>query len=321
MDKTTLGRCFPALLLVLVLTLLFAGCTSAQAAEMQAESESPAQTQVWGAALSSPAPDPQAQASTKERDEAALLAGTDMPIAEGMLSAETVRNAIADYQLTADSAAALSLINSTYTLSLTEDQKAGLLVFLFEGAGENSDPLERKDAMCVVVRGGQILYLSTCCTTIPDHPFMPWKNDGSDVPTLVSGIYAFDTVNHHGKYAALRVLDDQVIRFHSASEFYASVSNQQSIQVHRRGREENSPDTEKWANSIGCLLVGHAGTEPTDDYARFAHAVGILNESAGGSTPYQSVATGTLIVDRSLGQDYLRAVGYSDEAIAALAGN
>ncbi len=318
MKESHIGHALPFLLLVLI--LLFAGCGSNQAKILPQDSEPAAEAQAWGVALTSPTPEPETQSSVHEIDVAALLSGSDTPVAEGMLSAETVRIAIADYDLSASSAAALNLINSTYTLSLTEAQKSGLLVFLFEGAGENDDPLERKDAMCVVVRGGQILYLSTCCTTIPDHPFLPWKNDGSDVPTLVSGIYAFDTVNHHGKYAALRVLDDQVIRFHDATEFYPSVSNQQSIQVHRRGREENSPETEQWANSIGCLLVGHAGTEPTDDYARFAHAVGILKESAGGSTPYQAVATGTLIVDRSLGQDYLRAVGYSDEAIAAIQG-
>lgn len=215
-------------------------------------------------------------------------------------------------------AAALVKINGTYSETLSEAQQSGLLVFLFEGAGENQDPEERKDAMCVVVKDGQILYLSLCCSTIPDYPFSPWKNDGDDVPTLVSGVYSFDTVNHNGKYAALRVLDDHVIRFHDTDEFYPDVSNNQSIQVHRRGREENSPDDEQWANSIGCLLVGHAGTDPTDDYARFAHAVGILKESAGGSTPYQMQAYGTLIVDRSLGADYLRAVGYTDAAIEAI---
>ena len=41
-------------------------------------------------------------------------------------------------------------------------------------------------------------------------------------------------------------------------------------------------------------------------------------ESAGGSTPYQMQAYGTLIVDRSLGADYLRAVGYTDAAIEAI---
>ena len=48
--------------------------------------------------------------------------------------------------------------------------------------------------------------------------------------------------------------------------------------------------------------------------------MGILNEGATGRTPYQNVAYGTLIVDRSLGADYLRSVGYSDEAIAAIEG-
>lgn len=248
--------------------------------------------------------------------------GTDEPIAEGMLSTGEIAQFMAEYSIASGSAGAqaFGLINSTYTQALTEEQKSGLLVFLFEGAGENTDPEERKAALCVVVSGGRILYVNTCSTTIPDRPFLPFKNDNTDVPTLVSGIYGFDTVNHKGKYAALRVLDDQVIRFHDIETFYPSVSNGGVIQVHRRGKEENSPVDETWANSIGCLLVGHAGTDPEDDYARFAHAVGILAEDAGGSTPYQYSVTGTLIVDRSLGAEYLSAVGYSDAAIAAING-
>jgi hypothetical protein len=300
---------------------LLTGCT-ADAVELP--TEEPASSGTWGITAAGPVATSAVAVSAVEDSAESLdmLNGSDTPLADALISSAAISAAMDQYGIDADSTAAqaLRMINSTYAERLSQDQKDDLLVFLFEGAGENQDPAERKDAMCVVVQGGEILYLSTCCSTIPDYPFSPWKNDGSDVPTLCSGIYAFDTVNHNGIYAALRVREDRVIRFHDDTEFYADVSNNESIQVHRRGHEENSPDNEVWANSIGCLLVGHAGTEPTDDYATFARAVGILNEGATGRTPYQNVSYGTLVVDRSLGADYLRSVGYSDEAIAAIEG-
>ncbi len=314
-----------AFLLILCLLagslLLFTGCT-VDAVELPPEDS--AASGEWGITAAGPVTTGAVAASTDDGNTGStdVLNSNDAPLVDALISSATISAAMEQYNLSDDSTAvqALRLINSEYSACLDQAQKDGLMVFLFEGAGENQDPAERKDAMCVVVQNGEILYLNTCCSTIPDYPFSPWKNDGSDVPTLCSGIYSFDTVNHNGIYAALRVRDDRVIRFHDDTEFYADVSNNESIQVHRRGREENSPDDEVWANSIGCLLVGHAGTDPTDDYATFAQAVGILNEGATGRTPYQNVAYGTLIVDRSLGADYLRSVGYSDEAIAAIEG-
>ena len=314
-----------AFLLIFCLLLgsmsLLTGCT-ADAAELP--TEAPASTGTWGITASGPVATSAVAVSAAEASSESLdvLNGSDAPLTDALITSAAISAAMDKYGIDAESTAAqaLRLINSTYAERLSQEQKDDLLVFLFEGAGENQDPEERKDAMCVVVQGGEILYLSTCCSTIPDYPFSPWKNDGSDVPTLCSGIYAFDTVNHNGIYAALRVREDRVIRFHDDTEFYEDVSNNESIQVHRRGHEENSPDNEVWANSIGCLLVGHAGTEPTDDYATFARAVGILNAGATGRTPYQNVSYGTLVVDRSLGADYLRSVGYTDEAIAAIEG-
>ena len=319
MTIRTHTRC---MVFILLLSLL-SGCFDAPAADALTSQQESTWGLVFGqppntAAVVSEAPNASAaEAATMELD------GLDESLTDALISSGAIRQAMEDYDIPQDSSAfeALKRVNSVYAEALSEDQKAGLLVFLFEGAGENTDPQERKDAMCVVVQNGEILYLSRCCSTIPDYPFSPWKNDGDDVPTLKSGIYSFDTVNHNGRYAALRVLGDQVVRFHDNDEFYSDVSNNQSIQVHRRGHEENSPDDEVWANSIGCLLVGHAGTDPDDDYATFAHAVGILKEGSSGSTPYEAQSYGTLIVDRSLGADYLRAVGYPDEAIAALEGN
>lgn len=314
-----------AILLIFCLLLgsmsLLTSCT-VDAAELP--TDEPVSTGAWGITAAGPVTTGAIAVSDTEKSAESLdmINGSDTRLADALISSASISAALDQYNIDTESTAAqaLRLINSTYAQSLSWEQKDGLLVFLFEGAGENQDPEERKDAICVVVQGGEILYLSTCCSTIPDYPFSPWKNDGSDVPTLCSGVYSFDTVNHNGIYAALRVRDDRVIRFHDDTEFYADVSNNESIQVHRRGHEENSPDDEVWANSIGCLLVGHAGTDPTDDYATFARAVGILNEGATGRTPYQNTAYGTLVVDRSLGADYLRAVGYSDEAIAAIEG-
>ncbi len=295
----------PAILLLLVLCLAgSAYATEAKSTASWGITFQGTTQQAAAVVTASPSPTPQFQPS----DEAVTYA---------LVSGGEIKAAMETYGLEAGSAGAkaLNLINSEYADALTEEQRAGTLVFLFEGAGESDDPAQRLDAMCVVVRDGAILYVCTACSTIPDSPFVPWKNDGMDVPTLKSGIYAFDTVNHNGVYGALRVRGDQVVRFASTTEFYETVSNQESIQVHRRNTESNSTDRQGWANSVGCLLVGHAGSGVNDDYARFAHAVGITGAKASGAAAYTTDVEGTLIVDRSLGGDYLRAVGYTDEAL------
>lgn len=239
---------------------------------------------------------------------------------EGMLPSAVIRQAVLDYGLDSDSASAQALesINTVYTDALTEEQKNGVLVFFFEGAGDNSDPMLREDALCVVVWQGEILYLNRASTTIPDYPFTAWKNYGYPVPTLKSGVYAFDTQNHHGQYAALRVLNDQVLRFRSPTDYYEDVSYRQSIEIHRRAVEGVAPADASWANSVGCLLVGHAGTGYDDDYTGFARAVGIISPEDSGNTRYRTQVHGTLIVDRSFAGDYLLSVGYSENAVTAL---
>lgn len=239
----------------------------------------------------------------------------------GILSAAEIQTVMEEYGLDSDSAGAQALtsIQTVYTDALTDQQKNGVLVFFFEGAGDNNDPRLRENAMCVVIWQGEILYLNRSSTTLPDYPFTPWKNYGYPVPTLKSGIYAFDTQNHHGQYAALRVLNDQVLRFRGPSDYYEDVSYRQSIEIHRRAVEGVAPESASWANSVGCLLVGHAGTGYEDDYAGFARSVGIIGPEDSGNVRYRTQIHGTLIVDRSLASDYLLSVGYSDEAAAALA--
>ena len=219
-----------------------------------------------------------------------------------------------------NAALALEKLNDVYAKQLSESQWTRPLIFFFEGAGSEPNPSQRRNALCVVVRNGRIVYLNQNSTTIPDYPFVPRKNDGRDVPTLKSGIYSFDTVNHNGQYAALRVLDDQVVRFHTPTEFYADVSYKQSIEIHRRVIDEVSPADENWGSSVGCLLVGDASTDPAGTYAGFVQAVGVVPSGASGGSRYRTQVTGTVIVDRSFGVEYLRAVGYPDEGIEMING-
>lgn len=248
---------------------------------------------------------------------AGLLYSMDEPEIIPVLSREAIQEAMETYGIEAGSTAAraLAAINDTYAPMLSLRQRESCMVFFFEGAGSEPDPVWRWNAMCVVVWDGSIIYLDRDSTTIPDYPFVPWKNENRDTPTLKSGIYAFDTVNHNGVYGALRVLNDKVVRFHNASEFYEDVSNHESIQIHRRVTNKVSPADEAWGNSVGCLLVSDSSTAADGGYASFLRALGVISGNAGGNSRYQNQVKGTVIVDRRFGIDYLRAVGYPDEAI------
>jgi hypothetical protein len=233
-----------------------------------------------------------------------------------ILSSSALAAAVKTYGISKDSDAyqALKSINSRYSDELTDRSQP--LLFFFEGVGSDSDPELRMNAMCVLIQNGKITYLNMNSTTIPDYPFEPSLNDGVAVPTLVSGIYDFDTVNHKSRYAALRVLSDSVVRFESTEKFYLATSG--GIHIHRRYKNAPAPLSAGWANSVGCLMVGRAGTKATDEYATFLQTLGVISEGTGGTAKYQTQVTGKLIVDRTYAGDYLSAVGYSDEAIALL---
>jgi hypothetical protein len=237
-----------------------------------------------------------------------------------LVSYDKLAQAADTYGLAPDSPAeeALYSINTVYADQLTASQKTGVVVFFFEGVGSSDDPSERLNAMCVVVKNGNIVYLNRNSTTLADYPFLPRKNDGVDVPTLLSGIYTFTTINHKGSYAALRVRNDKVLRFHDQNTYYLSVSEDESIHVHRRAKDGLSPLNENWANSSGCLMVGVSGTAADGEYARFAQAVGIIESYEKGNAGFSTQVTGTLVVDRTYAASYLRAIGYSDEAIALI---
>jgi len=232
-------------------------------------------------------------------------------------AAELIGTAVAN-NLSAKSSAykALCSINNDYARRLSSSQKSGTSVFMFEGVGNNSSSSKRLNAMCVVVKNGDIVYLNRNSSTIPDYPFNPYKNEGTPMPTIKSGIYSFTTVNHHGKYAALNVYGAKVVRFRSASSFYSSTSS--AINVHRRDSDSIAPASSYWVNSAGCLLIGKSGTGYNSEYASFIKAVGIVGSGAYGNSKYSYYRTGTIVVDRSFAKGYLAGVGYYSSAIRAI---
>lgn len=211
---------------------------------------------------------------------------------------------------------ALLSINSKCASQLNSTDEKGTMVFMFEGVGNNSSASKRMNAMCLVVKNGDIVYLNRNCSTIPDYPFNPAKNGGDDMPTIRSGIYSFTTVNHRGKYAALNVTNASVVRFGSKSSFYNSTSY--AINVHRRDSNDIAPASKSWVNSAGCLLVGQAGTSSSGEYAKFVQALGIVASGSSGSSTYKYSVTGRIVVDRTYAYSYLSSVGYSDAAIKSI---
>ena len=229
-----------------------------------------------------------------------------------LVSESEIKNAASRYGIGSGSNAyqALLSINTKYYSKLSGN-KSGTNIFLFEGVGNNSSAGQRMNAMCVVVSAGKIIYINKNCSTIPDYPFNPSKNDGTAMPTIKDGVYSFTTVNHHGSYAALNISGAKVLRFNSRSSYYSSTSS--AINVHRRSSDSIAPSNKSWVNSAGCQLVGKYS-----EYLSFIRAIGIV--SGNSVTRYTNYTTGKMVIDRSFAYSYLSNVGYSANAIALIRG-
>ncbi len=236
---------------------------------------------------------------------------------DGLVSRQELIRAADDAGLQPGSPAldALISINTVYGPQLTG--QTGPFLFFFEGCGVSDDPNARMNAMAVVVKDGAVAYLNRSSTTIPDYPFTPSRNDDKrPMPTLRSGVYPVSATNQYsraGSYAALKVEQDQVVRFRNRNDYYLSTSG--AINVHRRTTDEIVPEGQNWVNSAGCLLVGRSGKTAQDDYAGFIAAFGLVQAGSSGSTRYQNNVSGLLVVDRTYARAYLRAIGYPDEAL------
>ena len=231
----------------------------------------------------------------------------------------SLKSAAANYGIDTNSNAyaALKLINTKYAQKLSDSDKRGVLVFMFEGVGNNSSTSKRENAMCVVVKNGNIVYINRNSSSIPDYPFSPSKNDNTPMPTLKSGVYNFSTLNHKGNYAALHINGDaNVVRFRSTNDWYSSTSS--AINIHRKSSDSVADWNKSWVNSAGCQLIGKTGTSSSSEYAKFIQSVGIVNSNASGDSKYSYSVNGKYILDRSYAYNYMRSIGYSDSAIKAI---
>ena len=235
-----------------------------------------------------------------------------------IVSASAIASAASEYGISTSSNAykALQSINTKYYSKLTASQRSGTLIFFFEGVGSKSSSSVRMNAMCVVVKNNQIVYINLNSSTIPDYPFNPSRNEGTAMPTVKSGIYSFTTVNHKGKYAALNVTNAAVVRHTSQTSYYSDTST--GINIHRRDSNSIAGATATWVNSAGCLLVGQAGTTASGEYAQFIVAVGIVPSGSSGTATKVTSVSGKVIVDRTYATSYLKSIGYSTGAISLI---
>ena len=126
------------------------------------------------------------------------------------------------------------------------------------------------------------------------------------MPTVKAGTYTLVTRNHHDKYAALRVCNAKVVRYHSAtSAGYDSTSPY--INMHHR--TDNTLST----NSAGCQLVGSCSNN-FKEYTDFLKACGVISSGTWDQLVTQDSEKGILIIDRSQAYDYLAAIYGASEA-------
>lgn len=243
------------------------------------------------------------------------------PVQDGpILSRDAIYQAAETFNLDLEkpSFQALQLINTKYGDELSGHTDTPI-VAVFEGIGNSASTKEHRNALCIVVKDGQVVYMNWNSTTIPDNPFSP-RNNGvgaTDIPTLISGIYDYVSTNHYskkyGSYAALNVQNANVLRHESRTSFFPSTSR--FINVHRRMQDELTDPSDTWGNSTGCINVGRAGTGKDSEYSAFVTAVGIVDPGWSDYRVYDHKVQGKIVVDRSWARDYLSNIGYTEEAI------
>ncbi len=233
-------------------------------------------------------------------------------VTNGLVSESEINNAASRYGIgkNTNAYAALKLINSKYYTKLSSN-KNGINIFLFEGVGNNSSSGARMNAMCVIVDKGKITFINRNCSTIPDYPFNPKKNNNRDMPTLKDGVYGFTTVNHRSQYAALNVSNAKVVRFKNKNSYYNSTA--EGINVHRRSSDSIAPSSSDWVNSAGCQLIGKKS-----EYITFIKTLGIVDGNS--VTKYKTKKSGKIVIDRTYADNYLKNVGYSTGAISMIKG-
>ena len=204
---------------------------------------------------------------------------------------------------------AMQDIDKVYYDTVAAKATKETIIFFFEGTGE--DWAKRYTALVVVVRNGKVLYANNCCSTIPDYPFDPSKNNGKDMGTVADGFYPFSTKNHNGEYASLNINNPLLVRFKDQTHYYRTTEGS-AFDIHRRYSDGIAPENAGWVNSAGCFLVSNAGPGP---FIPFAKAVGIIPENATELIPYTKAVSGHVVVDRYYAEELMTSLGYPQGAM------
>ena len=194
-----------------------------------------------------------------------------------------------------------------------EQKGQSTVIYFIEGFGKDLAVDKRSSALCVVVKNGEIVFACDESSTLPDQPLYKNTNDNKDVPNIVDGVYLAEN-RLHTSYPALRILNNpDVIRIKAkGSSWYSDISG--SIDIHKKDTETVSKSTDKWANSAGCILVGHCDKEwekVSKDYDRFAYILGFAKDEDGNgyaeteSKKESKYCRCTVVIDRSQDTEYI----------------
>ena len=206
-----------------------------------------------------------------------------------------------------------------------EQKDRSTVIYFIEGFGKDITEDEvvankRSSALCVVVKNGDIVFACDESSTLPDQPL--YKNTNypgvNDVPNIVDGVYYASGLNHksgNSNYPALNINNNpKVVRINTDGlevNYYDSTTD--DINIHKKIQEKIVSTTSDWANSAGCILVGHCdASRESKDYDRFAYIVGFAKDKDGdGFAETRNKKDNfteckcTVVIDRSQDTEYI----------------
>lgn len=239
-------------------------------------------------------------------------------------SADAGSDDISDLFGHADRESAVEEIMNGY--EFTNEELEGTIICFAEGYGEypgGGSNLDRSSALCVVWKGGEIIFAADNCATYPDRPTHYWENKdnngnpGTTMPSLIDGKYTVIGTNHLKSkagfnYPALKVQKARLCRI-TASGYYTETMASSSINIHAKSTESIG------VNSHGCTIVGTAqlrvggitNLPAENEYCRFAYLTGFAADSNGDdraeikSGIQHTAVRCTAIYNRSHGYDHV----------------
>lgn len=176
---------------------------------------------------------------------------------------------------------ALRAVMDKYANQVTQKGQSKVIYFI-EGYGSDLSVDGRSSALCVVVRGGKVIFACENCATLPDQPLYKNTNDGDPVPNVVDGVYLAYALNHESgesNYPAMHISNPNIVRVINAG---TSSDESRHINIHKKITDNAVSEKSDWANSAGCFLVGHCNSKrASKEFDRFAAIIGFAKDVDG----------------------------------------